>query len=425
MSRIAWREFPGTTGCVRRAGHISQSAINAARGGKLTFIQTPLEVLQTPQLLVSWRPALELGHFCPQLRINSRLLRKLEEHVAEQAGRRVSSRQQDVDKFLSDSLLVLGLFRNLLNEEVFLALARPGLLLFVQLLPETQRIIHILVNVRMADADSVIALFVFPEAVEDTIAHAHRTVFLGEIEGFAEDAVFVGCVLLSKHAKRVGRVVEEELGGRVNGEGEEELLQIHRRPISRDMLEHELEMPLKRFQVRHLVFCKIRTQQIPAVSPTLAIGNKDSMTQQRRHGVRAVAQTVVFEFQTQNRLDVFRLDGDNPWCCDDAVVVRVAESLKPGLVLLQDDVVFAVVVDHLQHVEAKDGVFVVLCGAGLAPVFLHEAPPSIVESNACVEDVGEESAGDGNKKRRVCHGVQVEKGNVIRRDKRLGMYKER
>ena len=376
---------------------------------KLTFVHAPLEVRHALQLLICWQPAIKLLHLFPQLGINLRLLSKLEEHVAKQTGSSVASCQQNVDKLVSDSLLICGLLDHFLNEKVPLALSTTGLLLLVEFLSETESLINELFNIFVADANGSLALFVLPESIQKSVSCSHRAVILSVVESLAKEGILIfSLALLAKHAERIRRVVEQEFSGSIDGETEEEFLKIHCRSVLRNVLEHELEVALKDLDVRNLIPCKVWSQHMSAVGPALAVCVENSMAQEGCHGLLTIAKTVVLELQTQDGLDVLWLARHNPWRVNDTVVVCFAQSFKSFCVLFQDDVIFAVVLEHFHDVQAQDGVFVILGSAWLAPICFDEAPAGKVEVNACVEKVRKEGASDDDEDRRLSHVGEVE-----------------
>ena len=98
----------------------------------------------------------------------------------------------------------------------------------------------------------------------------------------------------------------------------------------------------------------------------------------------SVAEAVILEFQTQDGFDVFRLTRGNEGHRDDPVMESVAELLEALPVLLQCDVVLAVVGHFLHNVQPQDWVFVELSCAWLAAILLHEAPARNVQCDAGV-----------------------------------------
>jgi UDP-N-acetylenolpyruvoylglucosamine reductase len=79
-------------------------------------------------------------------------------------------------------------------------------------------------------------------------------------------------------------VIEEELRCGIDRQAEEELLQIDSRAIFWDMFEHKLEVALKSLDVGDLIPGEVGSQQVTAISPSLAIRVEDTMTQKRSEG---------------------------------------------------------------------------------------------------------------------------------------------
>jgi len=79
-------------------------------------------------------------------------------------------------------------------------------------------------------------------------------------------------------------VVEEKLGCGIDRQAEEELLQIDSRAILWDMFEHKLEVALKSLDVGDLIPGEVGSQQVTAISPSLAIRVEDTMAQKRSEG---------------------------------------------------------------------------------------------------------------------------------------------
>lgn len=106
-------------------------------------------------------------------------------------------------------------------------------------------------------------------------------------------------------------MVEKKLGGSVDRQHEEKLLQINSRAILRDVFEHEFEMALEGLEVSNLVPGEIGSQEMTAICPAFAISVEDAMTHQRRHCRRSNTETVILELQAQYCLDVLRLTSGN------------------------------------------------------------------------------------------------------------------
>ena len=246
---------------------------------RLTFVETPLEVLQVPQLCISRCASLQGCHFVPKLRIDGRLLCDLEKHVAEQTGCRVASSKQDVDELFPDPRLVCSLLCHLVDEVVLLILASSRTFLRFQLLSKLERMVDKLFNIRMARLDGSFALGVLPETIKDSVPEAGGNIVLCIVECFAEKGVFVVRLVLAEGAECVGGVIEKELGGRVHGQAEEQLLQINSGPISWNVLQHELEVALKGLEVSNLVSGKVGAQEMTAVSPSLSVGVEDAVAE--------------------------------------------------------------------------------------------------------------------------------------------------
>lgn len=86
---------------------------------RLTFVNTPLQVLQVPQLLVSRCPSLQTRNLVSELLVDIRPFRKLEKHIAQQTCCCITSSQQNIDEFLSYPRLIRSLLDHLLDKEVF------------------------------------------------------------------------------------------------------------------------------------------------------------------------------------------------------------------------------------------------------------------------------------------------------------------
>ena len=106
-------------------------------------------------------------------------------------------------------------------------------------------------------------------------------------------------------------MVEEKLGGSVDRQHEEQLLQVNSRAILRNVFEHEFEVALEGFEISNLVSSKIGSQEMTAICPALAISVEDAMTHQRRHCCRSDTETVILELQAQYCLNVLRLARGN------------------------------------------------------------------------------------------------------------------
>jgi hypothetical protein len=104
---------------------------------------------------------------------------------------------------------------------------------------------------------------------------------LRELEGACENGIFVVCFVFA-HTQRVCRVIEEELGRGVDRQLEEQGLQIDRRAISGNLLEHELEVTIEGLQVRNLIARKVGPEKVPAILPLLTITVEDAVAEQRR-----------------------------------------------------------------------------------------------------------------------------------------------
>jgi hypothetical protein len=203
-------------------------------------------------LFVCRHPPLQRRHLLLQLPPNLRPLRDLEEHVAEQTSRGIASRQQNINQFVPDALLILRLLRQLVDENVAV-LSSSGFLIIscmhglFPLLVEPHGIVNPLVDVGMADFNRFLALtdgLLTDERVKDAEARARHNILLRVVKRFGEDVVFVVAVVLADVPQTVGGVVEEEFGGCVHGHAEEELLDIHGRSVFGDVLEHQFEVPL-------------------------------------------------------------------------------------------------------------------------------------------------------------------------------------
>ena len=94
-----------------------------------------------------------------------------------------------------------------------------------------------------------------------------------------------------------------------------------------------------------------------------------------------MAQTVILEFQAENRLDVFWFAGRNDGYRDSAGVESVSQFLESLLVFFQHDMLFAVGSLYLDDVDTKDWILVENGCTWLAPIFLLEALPREVKSD--------------------------------------------
>lgn len=124
------------------------------------------------------------------------------------------------------------------------------------------------------------------------------------------------------------------------------------------MLKHELEMTFEGLQISNLVPHKIRSQKVAAIGPTFAISVEDAMTQQRPECLCPIAEAVVFEFQTQNSLDVLWLTSSNDRLNGLSGVERVAQALESLLVLVQHDVLLEVIAHSTHHIDTQYGILV-------------------------------------------------------------------
>jgi hypothetical protein len=176
------------------------------------------------------------------------------------------------------------------------------------------------------------------------------------------------------------------------------------------MFEHELEMAFEGIDVRDLVPRKVRSQQMPAVSPALSICIEDAMPQEWCKARLAVAEAKVFELEAQYRLDIFGLAGRNDRQGDAPSQKRVSKLLKSLLIFLQHNVFLAVASHHFDHVDAKERVLVEPRATWFAAILLDETLSCEVESYSGVENVGEEGAYSDEDEGRVCHGCR----NVVK-----------
>lgn len=90
---------------------------------------------------------------------------------------------------------------------------------------------------------------------------------------------------------------------------------------------------------------------------------------------------------------------------------RVSQPLKPFLILLQHDVMLAVVVLNLEDIDTENRIAMKDMRTRDAAVFFLEAATPQIERHVPVHDIGEEGADDGIKNRRVRHGFRVSEGN--------------
>lgn len=198
-------------------------------------------------------------------------------------------------------------------------------------------------------------------------------------------------------------MIEQEFGCGVDGEEEEQLLEIDGRAVAWDVFEHELEVALESLEICHLFSRKVRTKQMSAVSPALSVCVENAIAQKRRKGSRAITQAVVFELQTEDRLHIFGLAGRNDWHSDHSGMESSAESLKTFLVLLQDDMTLGVLVHCFEYIQAKNWVLVEPCFAGFTTILVDDALSREVQCNPGVEEVGKESARSDEDDWRVRH----------------------
>jgi hypothetical protein len=126
------------------------------------------------------------------------------------------------------------------------------------------------------------------------------------------------------------------------------------------------------------------------VSPCLPIGVEDTMTQQWRERSPSATNTVVFKLQTQDRLDVFRLDRCDSWSGADPGVECVSHPLEALLILLEKDMVLGIARHYSHHVNPKKWVFVKDMWIGFAAMLFLEALSGKVECNPSVQDVRKE-----------------------------------
>jgi hypothetical protein len=124
------------------------------------------------------------------------------------------------------------------------------------------------------------------------------------------------------------------------------------------VLEHELDVSFKGLDIRNLISRKVRSQQMTAVSPSLAICVEDAMAEQRLKSCLSVLHAEVFELQAQYRLDILRLARRNNGERDHPRPKRVSIFQEPLLVFLQTDAFLAIRHHQLYEIQSQEWIFV-------------------------------------------------------------------
>lgn len=270
------------------------------------LVEAVLEVLHVAQLLVGGEVAVErVLDLAAQLVEDVGPLGDDEPHVAEQRGGGVAAGEQHVEQLVAQPPLVLGRLGQLLQEHVLLVHLGARLLLHVDLLPVPHRLVDELVHVLVADADGLHALFVLVETAQEAQARAHGNRILRLVERLGERGF--GGPARGRGAQAINALTKEELGRRVDGEAEEQLLEVDGAAVAREHLEQGLDVALEGLEVGDLVSSEVWPDHGARVGPGFAVAVEDAVAQQRTEGVVAVAQAVVFELEREDRLNVLRV----------------------------------------------------------------------------------------------------------------------
>lgn len=266
-----------------------------------TFVQTILDIGQIPQLLVRGRPAVQRGHLVAQPGPDARVLGQHEEEVTQQRGGGVATRQKDIHDLIADPAAVARLLRQAMQEHVsrFL-LAVPifeGLLVDAPALrPHLERLVDELLHQRVADAIAPLHLAVAVESSQRAQPDARGDRMLRVVECAGEVVLGVrvaaaGAALLQAlHA-----LAEEELGGRVDGVAEEEVLEVDGAAVVGDQLQQIGHLRLEDGEVGHLFADEVGADHGARLRPVLAVGGEDAMAEEGAEGLVPVAQRVVLE----------------------------------------------------------------------------------------------------------------------------------
>ncbi|WEW56946.1 hypothetical protein PRK78_002405 [Emydomyces testavorans] len=235
----------------------------------LTFVHTTLEIFEVSELLIGRQSTLQTCHLPPQLGPDRWMLGQHEEHIAQQAGGRIATGQQNVHELVQNAALVGCAPCQCMREDIFLALCVETSFLFRFRfgLNRVDRLVDKLLRELPADA---IAFVSFP------VAYApHRDGLLGIVECLSEIELRWGLL------QAADGLSKEELGGRIDRVAEEEILQVYDRlSVARNQCEEPRDQVFKQRQVRDLVAGEVGSDEGARHGPVVAISIEDAFPEE-------------------------------------------------------------------------------------------------------------------------------------------------
>lgn len=130
------------------------------------------------------------------------------------------------------------------------------------------------------------------KGLEGREAKAFRESFLGNTEALGKDSVFVG--LVSVRSQAVDRISKEQCRGGVQGEGEEERLEVDD-AVAGDSVDEVANVFAKRLlEMLVLRADELSSKQVPRVFPGSALLREDAVAEERREYGRPVAKSEIY-----------------------------------------------------------------------------------------------------------------------------------
>ena len=210
---------------------------------------------------------------------NVGVARHEEEGRAEQAGGGVAAGQEDVEHVIAQHLGVIVVGGQRFGEDVPAGLSLFGVVFGV----DGQA--HVVID-DLVDAPVGLPEFLgVDHPVEIDGPGPRRQPFLRRVERLGE-ALAVSNGRLAQEASIRGRAhgadrfTEEEVGGRVDGQKEEEMLDVEARPVLGDQLDEAGNVPIHEVEVGDLIAGELRPEKTARMRPAGAIQREDAVAQE-------------------------------------------------------------------------------------------------------------------------------------------------